>query len=182
MIQQVFQTFPKPLNGLILADRDGTLIQDEGYFHNYLSLRFIEEDMKVFRVIRQLNLGLALVTNQSGIGRGFFEVDDAMKVHSDMASKILEAGGQLHRVIFCPHTPDDRCLCRKPSPLMLNQVSLQTGLPLQKIAFFGNAASDEQAAINAGIHYYSTLETSFSLCVYSWIRKNFSDSEISTIL
>jgi D-glycero-D-manno-heptose 1,7-bisphosphate phosphatase len=170
MIQQIFQSFPKPLNGLVLVDRDGTLIHDEGYFHDYSRIKFIDQDMRVFKIIRQLNLGLVLVTNQSGIGRGLFGLEDVMKVHSAMASIISREGGLLHSAILCPHIPEDNCLCRKPKPLMLNQASRQAGLPLEKIAFFGNTNSDEEAAINSGIRYYSTVTKRFSLSVFDWIK------------
>jgi D-glycero-D-manno-heptose 1,7-bisphosphate phosphatase len=173
MIRQVFRSISGPINGLVLADRDGTLIQDQGYFHNHENVQFLDYDIKIFQRIHQLNFALVIITNQSGIGRGYYSLDEALKVHEVLANKIESCGGLLHGAILCPHIPEDYCLCRKPNPLMLESAIKQTKLTLNRVAFFGNTYTDELAAQNSRIRYFSVNESGFANKVNEWLREDF---------
>jgi len=172
MILQMFSLPKRNPAGLILADRDGTLIQDEGYFHDATKMKFLDFDMDVFSRIKQESYGLFVVSNQSGIARGYFDMTTAMRVNTELANRIKELGGNLSGVIFCPHSPKDFCFCRKPKSSMLSFVQDSFAGTSKKVGFFGNSDSDRKAASHLDIYYRDVNNSNFSKEVYDFIFKN----------
>jgi D-glycero-D-manno-heptose 1,7-bisphosphate phosphatase len=131
----------------VFLDRDGVLIADKGYVSR-------PEDVEILPGVREalLNLQAAgwrliVVTNQSGIGRGLFTVEDFERVTYRMRELIqVEFGG----IFFCPHIPEDGCDCRKPRPGLLLKAAKEMGIDLAQSVMVGDRLSDVEAGTAAG--------------------------------
>src|SRR5690606_13050108 len=93
---------------------------------------------------------VAVVTNQSGVGRGLYTEATLAAIHMRMTAAVEAAGGSLAGVYYCPHHPDDGCECRKPKTALLRRVEAELGLPLAGQPFIGDRASDLEAARAVG--------------------------------
>ncbi len=130
----------------IVLDRDGVINHDsDAYIKSPVewipiagSLGAIAELNKKFKV--------AIATNQSGIGRGYYDelVLDAM--HQKMISLLAEKNARINHIEFCPHHPDDNCECRKPKTLMLERIANKFDLDPSEIVFVGDSKSDYECA------------------------------------
>jgi D-glycero-D-manno-heptose 1,7-bisphosphate phosphatase len=100
----------------VLLDRDGTLIAERHYLSRPEQVELLPGAIEGLRAMQALGLGLAVVTNQSGLGRGYFDVTDLDAVHRRLGRLLAQRGVRLDGIYVCPHTPDDGCDCRKPHP------------------------------------------------------------------
>lgn len=100
--------------GFVLLDRDGTIIEEREYLRDPDQVQLIPGAAEGLRRLRELGLGLIVLTNQSGIGRGYFDEADLTAVHDRLRHLLREEGVELDGVYVCPHRPEDACLCRKP--------------------------------------------------------------------
>ena len=98
-----------------------------------------------------------VATNQSGIGRGMIDMASVNAVHSAMNRKLLAQGGRLDAVFFCPHTPEDRCDCRKPLPGMMLDIGRRYGIDLSNVPMVCDTLRDLQAAVAAGCEPHLVL-------------------------
>lgn len=89
---------------------------------------------------------LVVATNQSGVGRGLFDIDVLAAIHGRMTAAVEAAGGHLAGIFFCPHGPDDGCDCRKPLPGLLHQIEARFGTSLRDRPVIGDSLRDLQAA------------------------------------
>lgn len=93
---------------------------------------------------------LIVVSNQSGIGRGHMSAETVDMIHARMVQAIVQAGGRIDRIYYCPHAPAENCSCRKPSPEMLERGRTDLDLDLARSFFIGDWIDDVRAARNAG--------------------------------
>ena len=98
-----------------------------------------------------------VATNQSGIGRGMIDMASVNAVHSEMNRKLQAQGGRLDAVFFCPHTPEDRCDCRKPLPGMMLDIGHRYGIDLSQVPMVCDTLRDLQAAVAAGCEPHLVL-------------------------
>lgn len=91
-----------------------------------------------------------VATNQSGIGRGMIDMASVNAVHSHMFKSLMAVGGRIDAVFFCPHTPEDRCDCRKPLPGLMNDIGKRYGIDLKHVPMVADTLRDLQAAQAAG--------------------------------
>jgi D-glycero-D-manno-heptose 1,7-bisphosphate phosphatase len=87
-----------------------------------------------------------VATNQSGIGRGMIDMASVNAVHQRMMQRLAEVGGRLDAVFFCPHTPEDKCDCRKPKPGLMLQIARRYGIDLRTVPMVSDTLRDLQAA------------------------------------
>lgn len=99
----------------VLLDRDGTLIVEKNYLSDPHLIEFIPGALKTLKRLKEMGLGIVLITNQAGIGRGYFDLATLERIHKKLTGLLLKEGITLDDIYFCPHTPEDRCLCRKPN-------------------------------------------------------------------
>ena len=126
----------------VLLDRDGTIIKDKHYLSSPADIEFLPHSLKVLQAMNAAGLNLFLVTNQSGIGRGYFSLRDYHLVHEQLLL-LLEANGiRVKDSAFCPHSPDARCSCRKPGPGMWAELSKRHGLDPGVTVIIGDKLSD----------------------------------------
>ncbi len=116
----------------VILDRDGTLIVERNYLSTPDEVELLPGAAAGLRRFKELGWGRLVVTNQSGIGRGYFTSDTVHAIHARMTALLAQAGAEIDSIYVCPHTPEDHCDCRKP----------QTGLVLEAAADWGFKAAD----------------------------------------
>lgn len=138
------------LHAAVFVDRDGTLNPDVPYLS---SPNVFELFPKVPEAVRQLNLAglkVILATNQSGVARGCFSVQDLEAIHKKLEEGLAKAKAWLDDVLFCPHHPDDGCRCRKPNPGMIEQAMARHAINLSKSYVVGDQLLDIELAHGVG--------------------------------
>ena len=139
-------------------DRDGVINIDRGYVYRPEDFDFVPGVLEGARRLHELDYALVVVSNQSGIGRGFFSETQFHALSDWMRQKFIAAGAPLSGVYFCPHHPTEArdrylrsCDCRKPAPGMLLSAANDLQLDLEESAMFGDKRSDLEAALAAGV-------------------------------
>jgi D-glycero-D-manno-heptose 1,7-bisphosphate phosphatase len=134
----------------VVLDRDGTIIEEREYLSDPEQVRLIPGVGAALREFQQLGLGLVVITNQSGIGRGFFDHAQLERVH-DRLSELLDAEGvHLDGLYICPHTPDDNCTCRKPGLGLMEKAAKELRFSLENSIVIGDKACDIDMGHAAG--------------------------------
>lgn len=135
---------------LVLLDRDGTLIEDRDYLDDPAGVALLPGAAEGLKALQAGGAVLAVVSNQSGIGRGYYTKATADRVNARLQEILREHGVALVGIFICPHAPDAHCKCRKPATGLLEQASAATGLPLPEAYMIGDKASDIEAGQAAG--------------------------------
>lgn len=126
----------------VLLDRDGTVIMDKHYLADPDGVELLPGAAQGLALLAQARCRLFLVTNQSGIGRGFFTEKDFHACHAAMTGQLRDIGITLEGMAFCPHGPDSNCECRKPNLGMWRSLSKQYGLESATSAMVGDTPAD----------------------------------------
>jgi D-glycero-D-manno-heptose 1,7-bisphosphate phosphatase len=136
---------------LLILDRDGTLNRSRD---DYVASPDEWEALPgALEAVARLNQGgwrVAIATNQSGIGRGLFDVESLNAIHAKMHRQLAAVGARVEAIFFCPHAPEDGCHCRKPQPGLFEQIGQRFGVPLADVPVAGNALRHVQAGASAG--------------------------------
>jgi D-glycero-D-manno-heptose 1,7-bisphosphate phosphatase len=106
----------------IFLDRDGTLIVDKHYLKNPEEIQWYEDTFFALKMMLDKGYDLFIVTNQSGIARGYFTQVQMELVHQKLLEQCAQVGINFKEIAFCPHEPKDQCLCRKPMPGMIHEL------------------------------------------------------------
>ena len=136
---------------LLILDRDGTLNRSRD--DHVASADEWEALPGALEAVARLNQGgwrVVIATNQSGLGRGLFDVASLNAIHAKMHRQLAAAGARVEAVFFCPHAPEDACHCRKPEPGLFEQIGDRFGIPLEAVPVAGNALRHVQAGATAG--------------------------------
>ncbi len=135
----------------LILDRDGVINHDsDEYIKNPEEWQPIPGSLKAIARANRAGFRIIVVTNQSGLGRGYFDINTLNAIHKKMHQKLARMGGGIDAIFFCPHHPDDGCDCRKPKPGMLEAIRDRLNISLQKVMFVGDTMADIQAARAAG--------------------------------
>jgi D-glycero-D-manno-heptose 1,7-bisphosphate phosphatase len=135
----------------VFFDRDDTLIVDEGYMHRPEQLKFFPDTFSALKKIQEKGYLIFIITNQSGIGRGFFSLSDMHRFNEHMLKELKKYKIDIKEIVFCPHAPEDMCDCRKPSPKLLNELIDKYNIDISQSYMVGDKISDAEAGINAGL-------------------------------
>jgi D-glycero-D-manno-heptose 1,7-bisphosphate phosphatase len=136
---------------LVILDRDGTINEDRDDF-----VKSADEWVPLpgaLQAIARLNHAgwhTVIATNQSGIGRGLFDMAALNAMHLKMNHLLQQLGGRIDAVFFCPHTPQDGCSCRKPLPGLIEQIGERYDVELSEVPVVGDSLRDIQAGVAAG--------------------------------
>ena len=146
------------MNKAIFLDRDDTIIPNKHYLDNVEGVELLDGAGALLYYLKSLGYKLILITNQSGVSRGYF--DEAM-VHAqyDRLQELLsEFDVQFDLMKFCSHAPDDHCDCRKPSPNMILEAAIELQIDLSESWMIGDKASDVGSGQRAGTKtiYFNT--------------------------
>ena len=135
----------------IFLDRDGTIIIDKHYLHEPEKVEYFKDSFEAMKKLQNAGYELFVVTNQSGVGRGYFPLEDVYKVHEKMMSDMTKQGLKPYLdIAVSPHTPDDNSDYRKPGPNMILDLANKWDIDLGQSYMLGDKLSDAQAGLNAG--------------------------------
>ena len=132
----------QPKRRYAVLDRDGTIIVERHYLSHPDLVELLPGAAQGLRHMRNLGLGLVVVTNQSPIGRGYFGLDRLEQIHQRLENLLAEEGVRLDRIYCCPHRPDEHCSCRKPETGMLDRAATELGFDKQASFVLGDKPCD----------------------------------------
>lgn len=136
---------------LIILDRDGVINEDSDlYIKSAAEWRPLKGAAEAIARFNHAGYRVAVATNQSGIGRGLFDMATLNLMHDKMHKLVAQAGGRIDAVFYCPHKDDDKCACRKPKPGMLHEIAQRFNVDLKEVPCVGDAVRDMQAGAAAG--------------------------------
>ena len=130
----------------VFLDRDGTLIHDRHYLKDPNHIRYYKGSREALKTLRDNGYALVIITNQSGIGRGLFELDDLRRVHRKLKGDLQRSGVRLDGIYVCPHHPDRKCPCRKPGVFLYHRAARELKIDLARSFLVGDRLSDVEAA------------------------------------
>lgn len=141
----------------LFLDRDDTILKDPGY--NISTIEIISECIPVLLAAQEKNYMLVVISNQSGIGRGYFSSEDVIRFHERMSQDFLRRGVAINHFYFCPHKPEDHCACRKPQTGLIDQAAKELDIDLTHSLMIGDRDTDRKLAEKLHLPYFHTPES-----------------------
>ncbi len=136
---------------LIILDRDGVINEDSDHFIKSTEEFIpIEGSLEAIARLNQSGYSVVIATNQSGIARGYFDLNTLNSIHEKLRRLLAPFGGHIDAIFFCPHGPEDHCLCRKPDIGLFDEIKQRFGIELYDVFAIGDSLRDLQAAQRAG--------------------------------
>ena len=136
---------------LVILDRDGVINHDsDSFIKSPAEWRPIEGALEAIAQLNRAGYHVVLATNQSGVGRGLFEVSTLNAIHDRMHRALAQIGGRIDAIFFCPHASDAGCNCRKPRSGLLDEIASRFNVDLKGVPSIGDALRDLQAAAAVG--------------------------------
>ncbi|MCU0641276.1 MAG: D-glycero-beta-D-manno-heptose 1,7-bisphosphate 7-phosphatase [Candidatus Margulisbacteria bacterium] len=145
-------------NRAVFVDRDGTIIEDTGYISSPQEVRFIPGSIAALKRLNQAGFKVIVITNQSGVARGYFSENMLQSVDKAIHRQVLNGGAHIDAFYYCPHHPDhgvypyrQECACRKPHPGMILKGAREHQVDLSHSFMIGDHRCDVAAGKNAGV-------------------------------
>jgi D-glycero-D-manno-heptose 1,7-bisphosphate phosphatase len=136
---------------LVILDRDGVINQDsDSFIKTPDEWRPIPGSLEAIARLNHAGYHVILATNQSGVGRGLFEVSTLNAIHDKMHRALAQIGGRIDAIFFCPHAQDANCECRKPKSGLLQEIAKRFNVDLRNVPNIGDSLRDLQAAAAVG--------------------------------
>jgi D-glycero-D-manno-heptose 1,7-bisphosphate phosphatase len=136
---------------LIILDRDGTINEDsDDYIKSPDEWIPLPGSIEAIGRLSRAGYQVVIATNQSGIARGYYDMDTLNRIHARMIDKVTEQGGKIDGIFICPHGPDDKCECRKPKPGLYVEIGKRLNSNLNGVFAVGDSVRDIVAARDAG--------------------------------
>ncbi|ARP80492.1 D-glycero-beta-D-manno-heptose-1,7-bisphosphate 7-phosphatase [Bordetella genomosp. 8] len=136
---------------IIILDRDGVINQDSDAFvkspDEWIAL---PGSLQAISRLHQAGWTVVVASNQSGLGRGLFDMRTLTAIHAKMRRELAQVGGAIDAIFLCPHLPEDNCRCRKPLPGMYEQIAERFDVDLAGVPAVGDSLRDLQACATAG--------------------------------
>ncbi len=143
---------------LIILDRDGVINFDSDQFiKNPDEWKPIPGSLEAIARLSQSDYRVVVATNQSGIGRGLFDMSTLNAIHDKMHKACAFMGGRIDAVFFCPHTAEANCACRKPKSGMIEEISQRYNMELRGVPAVGDSLRDLEATARLGAQPYLVL-------------------------
>lgn len=140
-----------------LLDRDGTLIVERHYLADPREVELLPGVAAGLRQLRQLGLGLVVITNQSGVGRGYYTLEQVEQVHRRLGQLLAAEGVGLDGIYLCPHTPETGCECRKPRPGLVEKAARELDFDPQQCFVAGDRSCDVELGRRIGATTFLVL-------------------------
>ena len=138
------------LRPAVFLDRDGTIAEEVGYLNHISRFRMFPFAAAAIRRLNEANYPAIVITNQSGVGRGYFPESLVRDVHELMTTQLAKEGAHIDALYYCPHKTEDKCECRKPKPGMLQRAARENGLDLRRSFVVGDRYGDIELAHGVG--------------------------------
>ncbi len=143
---------------LVILDRDGVINQDSDQFiKSPDEWKPIAGSLEAIARLNQWGYRVLVATNQSGVSRGLFDMDTLNAIHEKMHKAVMQAGGRIDAVFFCPHSSEEKCDCRKPKPGLMRQIAERYNTDLAGVPTVGDSLRDLQSAVAVGAQPYLVL-------------------------
>jgi D-glycero-D-manno-heptose 1,7-bisphosphate phosphatase len=143
---------------LVILDRDGTINADSAeYIKSPQEWMPLPGALEAIARMNHAGWHVVVASNQSGLGRGLFDVESLNAMHAKMYKMLAAVGGRVDAVFYCPHTPDDKCRCRKPEPGLFEQIGERFGIDLTQVPVVGDTLRDVVAGAAAGCQPHLVL-------------------------
>ena len=126
------------------------------------------------KLLNEHDFKVVVVTNQSGIARGYFTERMLAEIHNKMITQLAEHGAHVDAIYYCPHHPDDKCECRKPKPKMLFQAAIDLDINLSQSYVIGDSEMDVELAKRAGCK--AGIKISEIACTGDWVAASFRNA------
>jgi D-glycero-D-manno-heptose 1,7-bisphosphate phosphatase len=142
----------------VFLDRDGTINIEKEYLYRSEDFEFIPGSAEAISLLNQAGILVIVVTNQSGVARGYYTEEDVENLHRHIAGKLKYFGAHVDSWLYCPHHPAGRgsyalpCSCRKPLPGMLQEAARRYDIDLECSTMIGDKLADIEAGLAAGCH------------------------------
>jgi len=134
----------------VLLDRDGTIIVDKHYLHDPDGVELLPGALEGMKRMQDMGFGLAILTNQSGVGRGYYTDEDVHACNRRLLEMLADKGVVVSSVYYCPHAPDVECHCRKPATGLMEQAADQLGFDPKTAFMIGDKCADMGVGRNTG--------------------------------
>ena len=143
---------------IIVLDRDGVINFDSDQFiKKPEEWKPIPGSLEAIARLNESGWRVIVASNQSGVGRGLFDMDTLNAINEKMTKALGQAGGRLDAIFFCPHTADSTCDCRKPKPDMFLQIAERFNADMKDVPVVGDSLRDLQAGVAVGCKPYLVL-------------------------
>jgi D-glycero-D-manno-heptose 1,7-bisphosphate phosphatase len=141
---------------LVILDRDGTINADsDDYIKSPEEWEPLPGALQAIASLNHSGWRVVVASNQSGIGRGMFDTTALNAMHDKLHRQLASHGGKIDAIFYCPHTPEDRCDCRKPAHGLFTQIGERFGVDLTGVPAVGDSLRDVQAAQAAGCELHA---------------------------
>lgn len=130
------------MNKAIFLDRDNTINYDHGYIYKKEDFKFLKGSIEGLKMLYDMGYILIIVSNQSGIGRGYFTVNDLLNVNNYMLDELEKHGVKIKEIFYCPHTDEDNCECRKPKTKLFYDAIKKYDINVNKSYAIGDRERD----------------------------------------
>jgi D-glycero-D-manno-heptose 1,7-bisphosphate phosphatase len=134
----------------VILDRDGTIVIDRHYLSDPDGLTFLPGAAEGLCAMYRQGCRLVVISNQSGVGRGMFSIETVERMNARLTEMVGQAGARLERIYFCPHRPEDGCLCRKPGTQLMARAAGELGFDPHEAVVIGDKQSDMEFGRNSG--------------------------------
>jgi D-glycero-D-manno-heptose 1,7-bisphosphate phosphatase len=138
------------LRPAVFLDRDGTIAEEVGYLNHISRFRMFPFAAQAIMQLNRAGFPVIVITNQSGVARGYFPESLITAVHDLMTTQLAKQGAHVDALYYCPHRGDDACACRKPRPGLLEQAARDHGLDLRRSFVVGDRHGDVELAHGVG--------------------------------
>ncbi|MGB9601223.1 MAG: D-glycero-alpha-D-manno-heptose-1,7-bisphosphate 7-phosphatase, partial [Limisphaerales bacterium] len=135
----------------VFLDRDGVIIEEKNYLHKIEDVVFIKNAAAALKQLQNAGFLLIIVTNQSGVGRGYFTMEDVNKVNEFIKSQLKKEGVHINEIYVAPEAPEQPSVGRKPSPAFLFEARDKFQIDLSKSFVVGDKLADIECGWNAGV-------------------------------
>lgn len=166
------------MNRAVFLDRDGTINEEMGYINHLSRFRIFDYTFNAIKIFNNLGFKVIIITNQSGIARGYFDENLLSRVHKELLNQAKVNHAHIDKIYFCPHHKNGivkkykiECECRKPKPGMLLRAQQELKISLENSYLIGDRYKDMQFANNNGIKSI-LVKTGYGLGEYSFQREN----------
>lgn len=138
----------------VFLDRDGVLNEDsDDYIRSSEELIIYPFVPDSIRILNNAGINCYIISNQSGIGRGFILPEESVRIFDKVLETVRSSGGKIQDYFFCPHTPEDACICRKPQTGLFEKAVEKYGISRNEALFIGDSPADYYMAENARIPF-----------------------------
>ncbi|MEQ8222182.1 MAG: D-glycero-beta-D-manno-heptose 1,7-bisphosphate 7-phosphatase [Candidatus Eremiobacterota bacterium] len=138
------------MSGAIFLDRDGTINIDKNYVYKIEDWEFLPHALEGLQILSLRGYKLVIITNQSGIGRGYYTCHDMEKLHNHVIALLEDKHIAIAGIYYCPHTPSDNCSCRKPETELLKKAATDLNINITESYFIGDKTCDIKMGIDGG--------------------------------